>query len=117
MGVLKTRRQAKRLRARAEADPAVRETWVRRHDAIFMGFQVAGVGPNAYEPSSWQAMFEEFEGGPPSRQELEWWRAACVIRQSVMCPGGWLPAIAAMIDAIDEALPDAADGPSNERYP
>ena len=117
MGVLKTRRQAKRLRARAEADRAVRDSWVRRHDAIFMGFQVAGVGPNAYEPSSWCEMFRDFDGGPPSRQELEWWRAMCGLRSSRMIPGGWLPAIAAMIDAIDAMLPEAVVGPSPERYP
>ena len=117
MGFLKTRRDAKRMRAKAEADPAVRDSWVKRDDAILLGFQVSGVGTNASEPSSWQAMFEEFEGGPPCRQELEWWRAVCVMRQSGVCPGGWLPAIAAMIDAIDAALPDAAVGPSSERYP
>ena len=117
MGVWKTRRQAKRLRARAEADRAVRDDWVKRHDAIFMGFQVAGVGPNAYEPSSWCEMFRDFDGGPPRRQELEWWRAMCVIRQSVICPTGWLPAIAAMTNATDAMLPEAADGPSSECYP
>ena len=117
MGFLKTRRDAKRLRAKAEADSAVRDSWVRRQDAIFMTFEVSGVGSNAYEPSSWRTMFEEFEGGPPCRQELEWWRAGCVMRQSGVCPGEWLPAFAAMIDAIDAVLPDAAIGPSNERYP
>ena len=87
------------------------------HDAIFTGLQVPGIGPNIYEPSSWRAMFEEFEGGPPCRQELEWWRAACVMKQSITRPPAWFPAIAAMIDAIDAMLPDAADGPSSERYP
>ena len=117
MGLLKKWRDGKRLRAKAKADPAVRDSWVRRHDAIFTGLQVPGIGPNIYEPSSWRAMFEEFEGGPPCRQELEWWRAACVMKQSITCPPAWFPAIAAMIDAIDAMLPDAADGPSSERYP
>lgn len=117
MGVLKTRRLAKRLRGRAEADPAIRDSWMRAHDAIFVGFQVGGVGPNAYDHATWRAMFEEYEGGPPSRQELEYWRAICEIRRSAACPGGWLPAITAMIDVIDELLPEAAVGPSNERYP
>ena len=117
MGLLKRWRDGKQLRAKAKSDPAVRESWVRRHDAIFTGLQVPGVGPNICEPSSWRAMFEEFEGGPPCRQELEWWRTACVMKQSITCPPAWFPAIAAMIDAIDAMLPDAADGPSSESYP
>lgn len=119
MGFLKTRREAKRLRAKAEADPAIRDGWVTFHDTVFVGFQVEGVKPYNYEPLYWRGMFGEFEfeGRVACRQELEWWRAMCVIKQSAMCPGGWLPAIAAMTDAIDAMLPEIADGPSSERYP
>ena len=117
MGFLKTRREAKRLRAKAEADPAIRDGWVRLHDTVFVGFQFEGVKPYNYEPRFWRDVFGEFEGRVARRQELEWWRAMCVGRQSVMCPGGWLPAIAAMTDAIDAMLPEAADGPGSERYP
>ena len=117
MGALKTRREAKRLRAKAETDPAIRDGWVRFHDVVFVGFQVEGVKPYNYELPFWRGVFEEFEGLVACRQELEWWRAMCVMRQSVMCPGGWLPAIAAMTDAIDAMLPEAPDGPSSEHYP
>lgn len=117
MGVLKERRLAKRLRAKAEADPAVRDSWMRRHDLIFIGFQAAGIGPNAYNSTAYRAMLEEHKDGPPSRQELEYSRSMCEIRGSALCPRAWLPAIAAIIEAIDEMLPYAAAGPSNARYP
>ena len=122
----KTRREAKRLRAKAEADPAIRKSWLLLHDAAFVGFQMEGVGPDAHEPSMWRSIFEEFEAQAPSRQELEWWRTVCARGQSV---DGWivqltgqyhqqmLPVLAAMIEAIDAMLPEAAVGPSSERYP
>lgn len=122
----KARREAKRLRARAEADPAIRRSWLLLHAAVFVGFQKEGVGPDAHEPSMWRSIFEEFEGQAPSRQELEWWRTVCIRSQSA---DGWvvqltgqyhqqmLPVLAAMIEAIDAMLPEAAVGPSSERYP
>ena len=43
---------------------------------------------------------------------------SCVRHQAVRHVPRWVAsAIAAMIDAIEAMLPDAADGPSNERYP
>lgn len=84
---------------------------------MFTGFQAEGIGSNAYNSTTWRAMLEERENVPPCRQELEYWRAMCEIRRSALCPRSWRPAIAAIIEAIDEMLPYATVGPSNVRYP
>lgn len=124
--MFKQRRIAKRLLARAEADPAIRADWMQAHKMLFIGFQVAGVGPNAHDPDHWRDSFKDCLGfhdkdsgdSSPTRQELEWWRAMCEHRRSIkMCPGGWLPALNAMIAACDSMLPAALVGPSSERYP
>lgn len=90
---------------------------MRRLDLVFTGFQAAGIGSNAYNSATWRAMLEERENVPPSRQELEYWRAMCEIRGSALCPRAWRPAIAAIIEAKDEMLPCATAGPSSVRYP
>lgn len=118
MGILKQRKEAKRLRSRAEADPAIRDAWVKSHDLIFVGFQVAGVGPNAWRTDTWVEHLSSSSMVPdPTRQELEWWSAMCRLRlSSTGCPGGWKVALEAMIEAVDHLLPDAPDGPGEESY-
>jgi len=112
------RRDAKRLRAKAKADPAVRTSWIDWEKRLFIGFQVAGVGPNASDKAMYVEWWREIEDGPPNRQELEWLRAVLALRASVpLCPPDWLLAMDAMQDAIEEILPGAAFGPSKVRYP
>ena len=57
--MFKQRRIAKRLLARAEADPAIRADWMQAHKMLLIGFQVAGVGPNAHDPDHWQDSFKD----------------------------------------------------------
>ena len=118
MWIFKARREAwreeRRLRHKAKADPAIRGSWRWLYDTALVE-----VRARPHEPSTWRSAFEKCEGGPPCRQELEWWRAMCMLqhRYRMVDTMGLLPQVAAMVKAIDEMLPDAPDGPSDESYP
>ena len=116
MGVLKLRRAMRRLRERAEADPAIRAVWIKCHDALFVGAQVGGFGPNSHDPSCWVDIVGSIGDRPPNRQELEWWKAMCMGRLAAPCPREWEVVIGATVQAITSMFADAAVGPSDERY-
>ena len=108
MGLIKQWREGNQLRRRARADPAIRASWIRLYDSVY-----TEVRPNSHLPSTWRSVFENLEGGPPCRQELEWWRA---IYMKMMDPRTRNMHVAA-VEAINEMLPDAPDGPSDESCP
>ena len=107
MGLIKQWRAANRLRKRAKADPAIRDSWISLYYSV-----MTEPRPDAHMPSTWRSVFEEFEGGPPCRQELEWWRAMYMMN---LAPRTRLM-YTASAEAIKEMLPEAPVGPSDERY-
>lgn len=108
MGIIKHWREANRLRKRGKADPAIRASWISLYYSV-----ATEVRTGAHVPSTWRSLFENFEGGPPCRQELEWWRAMYSMN---LAPRSRL-IYTASVEAINEMLPDAAGGPSDEHYP
>ena len=107
MGLVKQVRAGNRLRRRGKADPAIRDSWIRLYFSV--GEEVR---PRGHLPSTWRALFEGFDDGPPCRQELEWWRAMYMMN---LAPRARLM-YTASVEAIKEMLPDAPEGPSDERY-
>jgi len=108
VGIIKQWREGNRLRRRARTDPAIRADWIRLYDSVY-----TEVRTNSHLPSTWRSIFENLEGGPPCRQELEWWRA---MYMKMLDPRTAVMHTAA-VEAIKELLQDAPDGPSAERYP
>ena len=108
VGLWKTWLEGNRLRKRGRADPAIRDSWIRLYFSV-----MTEVRPRSHEPSTWRSLFEELEGGPPCRQELEWWRAMYMMN---LDPRNRLMYTASAEAAI-KMLPDAPDGPSDESYP
>lgn len=117
---LKIRREAKAMHDKATNDPAIREVWIGISQMVFVMWQKEGVGPEAHSPSTWVASFTEMgplADKPPTRQELEYWKAVCDLRmRTPLFPPDWLAPIQAMIAAADILLEDAVVGPSSERY-
>lgn len=110
MGLIKHWRAVRRLKKRAKADPAIRNSWISLYYSV-----MTEPRPNGHMPSTWRSVFERFErleGGPPCRQELEWWRAMYMMSLDFRTR----PMYTASVEAIKEMLPDAPDGPSDERY-
>ena len=107
MVLIKQWRAANRLRKRAKTDPAIRASWISLYYSV-----MTEVRRDSHLPSTWRAVFEQFEDGPPCRQELEWWRAMYMMN---LAPRTRLM-YTASAEAVKEMLPGAPDGPSDERY-
>ena len=108
MGFIKQwRRQGKQLQRRGRADPAIRDSWISLYYSV-----LTEVRPRSHMPSTWRSLFENLDGGPPCRQELEWWRAMYLMNLGPRTRNMYV----ASVEAINEMLPDAADGPSDESY-
>ena len=109
MGLIKRWRKGSQLLRQAKADPAIRASWMSLYYST-----LTEPRRGASDPNAWRSVFKALEGGPPCRQELEWWRASCEL--AARMDHLRLPTLNAMVQAIDSMLPDAPDGPSDESY-